>query len=119
MRSQTITMLFLAVHDYDWNSWRVYPNCYDLIKEALGWNILSNQILSWFKDQNIGYLFINYFYWNTLNSTLRAPIRNILHEIFGHRVAYHSQNAIENFVIPDQYNKDNVYLADLFTRVKS
>ena len=32
---------------------------------------------------------------------------------------YHSQNAIKNFTIPGQYNKDNAYWADLFTRVKS
>ena len=32
---------------------------------------------------------------------------------------YHYQNAIKNFTIPDQYNKDNAYWADLFTRVKS
>ena len=32
---------------------------------------------------------------------------------------YHPQNAIKDFIIPDQYNKDNAYWADLFTRVKS
>ena len=32
---------------------------------------------------------------------------------------YHSQNAIKDFIIPDQYNKDNAYWADLFTHVKS
>ena len=32
---------------------------------------------------------------------------------------YHYQNAIKNFTIPDQYNKDNAYWTDLFTLVKS
>ena len=32
---------------------------------------------------------------------------------------YHSQNAIKNFTISGQYNTDNAYWADLFTRVKS
>ena len=32
---------------------------------------------------------------------------------------YHSQNAIKDFTILDQYNKENAYWADLFTRVKS
>ena len=32
---------------------------------------------------------------------------------------YHSQNAIKDFTIPDQYNKDNAYWVDLFTCVKS
>ena len=31
---------------------------------------------------------------------------------------YHSQNAIKDFTIPDQYNKENAYWADLFIRVK-
>ena len=30
-----------------------------------------------------------------------------------------SQNAIKGFIIPGQYNKENVYWADLFTHVKS
>ena len=32
---------------------------------------------------------------------------------------YHSQNEIKGFIIPGQYNKENAYWADLFTRVKS
>ena len=32
---------------------------------------------------------------------------------------YRSQNVIKDFTMPNKYNKDNVYWADLFTRVKS
>ena len=31
---------------------------------------------------------------------------------------YHSQNAIKDFIILGQYNKENAYWADLFTHVK-
>ena len=32
---------------------------------------------------------------------------------------YYSHNAIKEFIIPDQYNKENAYWTDLFTRVLS
>ena len=31
---------------------------------------------------------------------------------------YHSQNTMKDFIIPDQYNKDNAYWAYLYTCVK-
>ena len=66
-----------------------------IIKETLWWNIWGNQILSWSRDRYIGYLSINCSCWSTLNSILRIPIKNIIHEIFGHEVPYHFQNAIK------------------------
>ena len=91
----------------------------DLIKETLWWNIWGNQILSWSRDRNTGYLSINCSSWITLNLILKTSIRNIIHEIFGHEVPYHFQNAIKGIIINDQYNKDNAYWANLFTCVKS
>ena len=79
---------------------------------------MGNQILFWSRYRNIGYLSINCFCWSTLNSILRTPIRNIINEIFGPEVSYHAQNAIKCFILRGQYIKDNVYWADLFTRVK-
>ena len=46
-------------------------------------------------------------------------MRNIINEIFGHEIPISFSNAIKDFTIPGQYNKDNAYWADLFTRVKS
>ena len=43
----------------------------------------------------------------------------IIHKIFGPEAPISFSNAIKNFIIPGQYNKDNAYWADLFTRVKS
>ena len=77
---------------------------------------LSNQILSWSKDRNIGYLSIYCSCWSTLNSILRIPLY-IRYLVLKHQ--YHYQNTIKSFTIPGQYNKDNAYWADLFTRVKS
>ena len=86
------------------------------IKEILWWNIWGNQIQFWSIDQNIGYLSIYCSYWSTLNSILRTPLY-MKYLILKYQ--YHSQNAIKSFIIPDEYNKDNAYWADLFTRVKS
>ena len=43
----------------------------------------------------------------------------IIHKIFGPETPISFSNAIKNFIIPGQYNKDNAYWADLFTRIKS
>ena len=80
------------------------------------WNIWGNQILSWSRDRNIGYLSIYCYCWSTLNSILRTPLY-IRYLVLKYQ--YHSQNAIKYFTIPGQYNKDNAYWADLFTRIKS
>ena len=80
------------------------------------WNIWGNQILSWSRDRNIGYVSIYCSCWSTLNSILRTPLYMRYLVL---KYQYHYQNAIKNFFIPGQYNKDNAYWADLFTRVKS
>ena len=80
------------------------------------WNIWDNQILSWSRDRNIGYLSIYCSCWNTLKSILRTPLYM---RYLVMKYQYHSQNAIKDFIIPGEYNKDNAYWADLFTRVKS
>ena len=76
---------------------------------------LGNQILSWSRDRHIRYLSI-YSCWSTLNSILRAPLY-MRYLILKYQ--YYSQNTIKGFIIPDQYNKENAYWADLFTYVKS
>ena len=43
----------------------------------------------------------------------------IIHKIFGPEAPISFSNAIKDFIIPSQYNKDNAYWANLFTRVKS
>ena len=80
------------------------------------WNIWDNQILSWSRDRNIGYLSIYCSCWSILNSILRTPL---CMRYLVLKYQYHYQNAIKNFTIHGQYNKDNAYWADLFTRVKS
>ena len=55
-------------------------------------------------------------FWITLNSILRT---SLYMRYLVLKYQYHSQNAITRFTIPGQYNKDNAYWADLFTRVKS
>ena len=44
---------------------------------------LDNQIPSWSRDRNIGYLSINCFYWSTLNSIYE---NSIIYEIFGFKI---------------------------------
>ena len=80
------------------------------------WNIWGNQILSWSRDRNTGYLSIYCSCWSTLNSILRTPLY-IRYLIMKNQ--YHFQNAIKDFIILGQYNNDNAYWADLITRVKS
>ena len=80
------------------------------------WNIWCNQILSWSRDRNIGYVSIYCSYWSTLNSILRTPLYM---RYLVQKYKYHYQNAIKNFTMLGQYNKDNAYWANLFTCVKS
>ena len=54
--------------------------------------------------------------WSTLNSILRTPLYMRYLVL---KYQYHFQNKIKDFTILGQYNIDNAYWADLFTRVKS
>ena len=72
--------------------------------------------MSWSRDRNIWYLSIYGSCWSTLNSILKTPLYMRYLVL---KYQYHYQNAIKDFIIPGQYNKDNAYWADLFTRVKS
>ena len=77
---------------------------------------LGNQLLSWFRDRNIRDLSIYCSYWNTLNLKLRTSLY-MRYLILKYQ--YHSENAIKDFTIHGQYNKNNAYWTDLFTHGKS